>query len=364
MIVRAATMALAVALAAGDVGAAPVPAREDPPPADTPAPEQGPSEPPRDPDPRQEALVEEAMRHWVEGKALFERGQYLEAAAEFERSYAAIPDGRTLYNISLSYEKGGRTVDAIRAAQRYLALPDCASERKAAVECASARGEVEQTLVRLRALVGEIRLDIEPGVRVREVRIDGRTVPLDAFPLPVEPGTYAIEVFGMEPSEQRRKVVEIAAGDRYPFVLGPWNVPRVGPRTEPRTSVPTAPRVDPLARRKALRATFWTGVALTVASGAALATVGALAKREERRFEDDYCGQPARPDCMYAQGDNLDRFARLKPATNAMIGVTAALAAATVVVGIFAFTRPGGTAQRASTRTRVRPSAGGLRVWF
>jgi hypothetical protein len=360
MIARASMLALALTIAAADVRAA----RAEPAPAE-PAPEEpAPEEPaaPPEVDPRDKVLVEEAMQHWVEGKALFERGQYLEAAAEFERSYAAIPDGRTLYNIALSYEKGGLNVSAIRAAQRYLALPDCTSERKGAVECAAARGEVEQTLVRLRAVVGEIRLDVEPGVKVREVRIDGRTVPLDAFPLPVEPGTFAIEVFGMQPGEQRRKVAEIAAGDRFVFPVTPWGAERVGPGAEPRT-IPEGPKVDPIRRQKALRASFWTGVALTAVSGSALATLASLAKREERLYDEAWCGEMP-TNCDYSQGQHRDRARQYEVATNAMIGVTAALAAATLVVGIFAFTRNRGTARRASTRTRVRPWAGGLRVWF
>src|SRR5690606_36825078 len=62
----------------------------------------------RDPEAiRQEKRIEEAERHFIEGRTLYHQGHYLEAAAEFERSFAAIERAETLYNIVVSHELAG-----------------------------------------------------------------------------------------------------------------------------------------------------------------------------------------------------------------------------------------------------------------
>ena len=89
---------------------------------------------PAEPDPMLDSLIEEATRHFKEGHRLFMRGEYVEAATEFERSYASIRSGEALYNVVLSHSKAGEPIPAIRAArtgapsrgfaslQRYCAL--------------------------------------------------------------------------------------------------------------------------------------------------------------------------------------------------------------------------------------------------
>src|SRR5690606_19463040 len=67
---------------------------------------------------------EQADIHWLEGQRLYNNGRYAEAAVEFERSYVAVPAAATLYGMALSYERAGKPVEAVRALERYLALPD------------------------------------------------------------------------------------------------------------------------------------------------------------------------------------------------------------------------------------------------
>jgi len=74
-----------------------------------------------------------ARRFYDSGTVLFNRGQFLDAAREFEHAYSekALPD--ILYNIGLAYDKGGERMKAVDAYRKYVAgmpnAPDCAIAR-------------------------------------------------------------------------------------------------------------------------------------------------------------------------------------------------------------------------------------------
>lgn len=316
-----------------------------------------------DPSPEQlekaqhDVRVEEATHHYVEGQALFDRGQYLEAAAEFERSYAAIPAAATLEAIALSYERAGKTIQAIRAYARYLALPDCDRPGADPLACAQPdkREEAVSSLEKLRRFVGELHLDIAPGVELREVRVGGRVVPLEDFPVLLMPGPIDVELYGKEPDDQRVRVPRIAPGEQYRLSVEPFGSPpspRVDPGDEPRSSDPDPVR-DPardLRRQQILRGLFWTGLGVTLAAGASTGALGGLMLREKAKFEDRCTGNCVGQGESYPFGAD-ERFHDLRTATNAMIGVTAALGVTTAVLGIFAFSRgDAGSPQRASVR--------------
>lgn len=342
------------AVAGPPTTAAETPPDTDPPPADVAGPKT-----------TQDALVEEATRHFVEGQRLFDTGRYVEAAEEFERSFAAVRAAQTLYNIALCYERGGRPVEAIGAAERYLALPDCV-EGENPTHCASRRDEVEETVARLRRQVGELVLVIEPGVKLREIRVGGHVVPLDDFPLLLPPGAVDVELLGFEADEQTTRIARLTAGESYRLHVNPWKRPPP-PVVEDRPSVagPEPTQTYDPRRAKALRGVFWSGLALTGASGAALATLGALTIREQRRFKNEKCPYSPCPDGSTFPFAARDRFFQLQTATNAMIGVTAGLGLATIVVGIFALTSGPPHDRRASmTRKRVQLTGDGVRIRF
>ena len=320
--------------------------------------------------------MDQAIRHFVEGQRLYDAGQYVDAAHEFERSYTAIRSGLTLYNIALSYEKGGLHVPAIQAAMQYLELPDCEALGRAGPtrNCTTRRGEVEQTVERLRRQVSELVLAVEPNVELDEVRISGRVVPLEDFPLLLTPGPVEVEVRGTQPDQLKTRIVRLNPGETSRLYIGPFPAEQVVVRPDPGSNPP--PSEDPRVvaerrafreaeerRTRALRIAFWTGTAFTAASGVATAVLGGLTAAAKKDYDEGFCEEPCvcvDPPCYpFAE---RDRFESLKPATNAMAGVTAGLGLVTVVVGILAFTRgsrgsdrrPSASGSSAQTSSRVR----------
>lgn len=332
-----------------------------------------PADAPRDPEAiRQEKRIEEAERHFIEGRTLYHQGRYLEAAAEFERSFAAIERAETLYNIVVSHELAGQPIPALRAAKKYLALPDCAGEETGM--CAKYRQKVTAIERRVRPSVAELSLDLQRGVTLREIRVDGRVIPQQDFPLMLTPGRYDLELRGPEEGQIRAFVLELKPGQLRSVDVAPFpDDSDEGDAAVPRP--PTGP--DPLEleaqkrreerRRKALRASFYTGVGLTVAAGAATATFGALTLRAKRLHteqmcepdpdEPPKCNEPDYPGMNPGEPPFIERraeFRRYEPITNAMIGVTAVLGVTTAIVGIFAFTGQG--SRRGSQRYGLSPN--------
>ena len=318
-----------------------------------------------------EKRIEEAERHFIEGRTLFDQKRYLEAATEFERSFAAIERAETLYNIALSYEYGSRPVEAIRAARRYRALPDC--ENGQGGMCAKKRAEVKATEQRLLAKVGQLELELQEGVVLREIRIDGQPVPEQDFPVLLMPGTYELEMYGARKGQQRMRYVELEAGSKNVVPVLPFLEPRPAGDTGngDRVDVPDpedlAAEKRRLERRKrALTVSFWSGLGLTVASGAATATFGALKVRAERRHDEAMCELvPGSTECVEGSDANVPELVnsradakRYRTLTNAMVGVTAAIGVTTALIGIFAFSKQ--PARRGSQRWGLGP--GGLVV--
>jgi tetratricopeptide (TPR) repeat protein len=67
-----------------------------------------------------------AARHFYDaGTLLYDRGEFVDAAKEFERAYSEWPFPAFLYNIAQSYDKGGDRQKAAAAYRKYVdAMPD------------------------------------------------------------------------------------------------------------------------------------------------------------------------------------------------------------------------------------------------
>jgi hypothetical protein len=344
-------------------------------PGSTDAPEPAPAKPASTPvtvEPTPRALApsdlqyDRAKVHWEEGKRLYDHGRYAEAAVEFERSYAAVPIAVTLYSVGLSYERAGKPVEAVRAFRRFLALPDdCAALPPGEPRdlCTEQRTEAEQALDELRPRVGELALALGEGVKLREVRVAGRTVPLDDFPLLLLPGTVDVEVFGLGPNERRTRPVAITGGDVATFYVAPFERELVV--TPPKPDPAPGDAVDELRlerRRRGLRTAFWVGTGLTASSGVAVAVLGGLTLYHRNEFRRDLCAVTCDdPDAPPYPEDHELAFERYKPLTNALVGVTVGLAVATALVGTFAF-RKRPSDGRTGAQARVRMGASGLVV--
>lgn len=312
------------------------------------------------------ALVQEATSHFREGQRLFDAGRYLRAAVEFERSHAAIRAGETLYNIALSYERGGRPADALIAANRYLELPSCAQGVQRLL-CANKRAEVERTVLRLREQVAELAIELEPGVELRGIRVDDRILPVGDFPVLLDPGAIEIEVLGQQSDERKLRVLRLKPGETTLVHIEPFE------RTQAQTREPPKPDIQPslgqraeskrgageLARTR-LKRGFWAGVGITAASTISVSVLGGLTILYQRRYSEALCrGMCLDPQATHPWPER-ERFQQLKTATNVMVGITAGAAALTLALGIAGFW-PGERKQR---RARITPGRGGIAVRF
>ncbi|MCA9650291.1 MAG: hypothetical protein KC501_10305, partial [Myxococcales bacterium] len=314
---------------------------------------------------QKQVRIASARQHYDQGSVLWNQGRYAEAATEYELSYAAVPSAIALYSSALSYERAGKAVEAVRALRRYLELPDCESlpAEERSITCTERRAEAQELLSDQMRLVGELRLDLAEGVLLSEVRVAGRTVPLDDFPLLLRPGPVDVELFGVEPDQRRNRVAYITAGEQFPLYVAPF-VTDVSPPlvTDPGPDR-EAERQRAERRRRILRTSLWVGTGLTAASAVALTVMGSLTLYERRKFAEEKCA----PMCTDEQGNPLgtaddplfpferqERFETYQLTTNVLIGVTAGLGVATALVGVFAFRKRGPDQSRAPARVGVR----------
>jgi tetratricopeptide (TPR) repeat protein len=74
-----------------------------------------------------------ARRFFETGTLLFDRGEFLDAAREFERAFAETPRPELLYNIASAYDKGGERKKAVENYRKYVSAmptsPEVASAR-------------------------------------------------------------------------------------------------------------------------------------------------------------------------------------------------------------------------------------------
>lgn len=324
---------------------------------------------------RLDVLSEQATLHWQEGKLLYEKGRYAEAAAEFERSYAAVAAAETLYGVALSYERAGKAVEAVRALQRYLALPDCSDDPgTTSLVCTKSRPAAEQALAEQRRWVGELVLSLGDGVELRMVKVDGRPVPLDDFPLVLAPGMVDVEVFGGRPSERRSRSATITGGEVTTFYVAPFEA-EPGRGTVPRPAVPgpvddAFERASQQRRQRQLETALWVGVGLTGSTATAMAITGSIALHHKRRFEAELCETPCTrldadgnpvpkggPDEDLYPHDHEAKLVRYRAVTNALVGVTVGLGVATALVGSFVLR--GRIHERARAHERGAPARAG-----
>jgi hypothetical protein len=316
---------------------------------------------PGEPDPITKSLIDDAVAHFKEGRRLYEERSYPEAAEAFRRSYESVRSGQALYNESLAWEKAGEPARALEALDRYLALPEC---EPGELLCAADRDSASRAAQKLKPLVGELDIVLEPGVAIRGVEIAGELHGLTAFPVYVEPGLLEVVAVGIKENQRRRFEVEVEAGKEAFLLVGPFPqgggvIPPVRPPEGDNGGNAGTPRRDPELRRKRLRYAFYGSLAATIGSGAALGVVGGLLLDARRDYDRRCTGECGMRDPVTGEwivgddgyhGADKRRFDRLQPAATALVITTSALALTTVTLALFAFAKGDRSPQRASTR--------------
>ncbi|MEO6952365.1 MAG: chalcone isomerase family protein [Polyangia bacterium] len=85
-----------------------------------------------------------AKRFFETGEFLYNRGDFLDAAKEFERAYAEDARPRLLYNLASAYDKGGDRKKAVAAYRAYCDGKSEGQEDEQAKQLARARADVLQ----------------------------------------------------------------------------------------------------------------------------------------------------------------------------------------------------------------------------
>lgn len=137
--------------------------------------------------PPSEAAVKDASQHFDRGVKLFEDADFPLALVEFKRSYEAVSDYRTLFNIGQVQYQLGDFAEARRTLTRYL------TEGGARIPAAR-RTEVERDLDSLKIRTALLRIDVDAADAA--IAIDGQRVGTSPLPdqLLVNGGPHTIVV--------------------------------------------------------------------------------------------------------------------------------------------------------------------------
>jgi len=300
----------------------------------------------------------EALRLFRAARVLYNAGEFLAAARDFEASYAAAPSPEAAYNAALAHDRVGDRVATLTWFRRYLAgaRRDTDPSYPLAVQRA---GE-------LSARLGELSLRIDHPEALRELRLNGAVVAPDAFPLLLEPGRVELRFIGERPDQVVDISSEVPAGGPTTIHFpGFSSAPVARPDPPPvKTTPPREPAVDPrtLPRHRTLRGLFWAGAGLTGAGALAVGVLGGLTLRARSDYATAYV--PTVPPGNYTPNKAAqERYDELRLATNVMIGVAAGLAVITLALGIV--TLQHGRRLRPRARAgRLNLAANGLQLAF
>jgi len=258
---------------------------------------------------RERARAREA---YDRGAAAHQRGDHATEARELARADAILPNAVTLQ----------AALDAaVEADDPVLGITLCDRAQRAPLE-GSLAAVVQRARARFGGRVGRVRVDCE-GTSACAVTLDGSAVDAGlAIVVPV--GSHVVSVTRAGQVEQRTLEVE-PDGTAHPVFTErggahAMDLPPLAP-----TAAAPAPGPSPAWFVAALGATV---IAAGVTVGLALDT-----SSQHAGFVAAGCPGPAHADCSALASDGL--AAQLR--TNALIGVTAALGAATVVAGVLTF---------------------------
>ncbi|MBI2897532.1 MAG: hypothetical protein HYY06_28495 [Deltaproteobacteria bacterium] len=149
------------------------------------------------------ASAQDDATRFAHGVALYQRGDFRGALAEFEAVYATSPTPRVVYNLARTLERLGRVAECVVRYGEYLdaGAPDLTQP---------ARDELIARVREMRAGLAEVTVQGQPGLYVTVNRIPMGTIPTT---LTLDPGRYVIE------AGQAREDVTVGAGERRTVLL-------------------------------------------------------------------------------------------------------------------------------------------------
>jgi prefoldin subunit 5 len=165
-----------------------------------------------------DANMEEAKRHFSQGVALYNDGNFNAALAEFEAAYKIKQSPAVLYNIGLTHKSLFHYNEAIESLQQYLA-----ADKKMPKE---RQKEVQQLVSEMRALLAEVTLNIIPDGA--QVKLDDRTIGQSPMkPYLIAAGNHTLEVLA-EGYQPQKKEILVSAGQALTINLKLTAIPKSG----------------------------------------------------------------------------------------------------------------------------------------
>src|SRR5262245_22215403 len=162
--------------------------------------------------------IEDARRHFQQGVALYNDGDFSGALAEFEAAYKAHPTPGVLYNIGLTLKALRRYTDAIEKLEQYLR-----DDSKLSVE---RRNEVKQLTGEMRALLADVTIYVVPDGA--SVLLDGRTIGTSPLkPVGIPAGNHVLEGVA-DGYKSARKEILVTAGVPMALELKLTPIPKTG----------------------------------------------------------------------------------------------------------------------------------------
>jgi tetratricopeptide (TPR) repeat protein len=181
------------------------------------------------------SVVEEALQE-------YNRGNWEEAAALFERAHRLNPSARTLRGMGLTAYEARRYVDAIRY------LSDALTETRRPLTQAQ-REEVSSTLERARRFVAHLRLKVGPAEA--KVSINGRPAEPDSRgDVTTDPGLLDVEITADGYESALRRVRLTAGGQEELTVQLSRTRPEAPPAAQVSSAVPDTTTAPAAATQK------------------------------------------------------------------------------------------------------------------
>ena len=140
--------------------------------------------------------MDEAKRHFAQGVALYNDGNFNAALAEFEAAYKIKQSPAVLYNIGLTEKSLFHYNEAIDSLQQYIAADKKLTKER--------QKEVAQLITEMRALLAEVTINIIPDGAA--IKLDDRTIGQAPMkPYGIAAGSHTLEVIadGYTPIKQQ-----------------------------------------------------------------------------------------------------------------------------------------------------------------
>lgn len=184
----------------------------------------------------------EASAHFQRGLSLADSGDLDRAIAEFEIAHRTSPHPDVLFNLAQAYSAVGRSVDATRALEQYLASGTGQNLKR--------RKQAESLLRFNQGRIGTLALEVRPAGAV--IAVDGAelgSAPLAAQPVLVA-GTHAVTIT-LEGYQSAIRSVLIAGGGTTPVSIELEPEPKPDPKPLASAAPPPAALLPPVVAPRA-----------------------------------------------------------------------------------------------------------------